>query len=186
MRVKSRWNKQAREQSLEDIAKAVALICWQIATEGVLNLENQGSQTRSHEHRLHIAGEFLAFLLQVSDRLVYAQMNDEQRQQFVTTLGLRMADIYADNQRDISATPGDYRKIFIDLLNQRAEDYSHFTFRHGEAGFDFLRYFGEQVETLMEEKPWVSQQIVGVEGPEAIKILSGGIKNLFRSSKRSV
>lgn len=183
MRVKSRWNKRAREQSLEDIAKAVAFMCWQIATEGLLHLENQGFQTHSREHRLHIAGEFLAFLLQVSDRLVYQRMEDEQRQQFITTLALRMVDIYADNQHDILiGREEDYRTTFINLLNQRASDYSEFNFRYGEAGFDFLRYFGEQVEALMEEKPWVSQQIVGIEGPEAIKVLTRGIENLFKSS----
>lgn len=180
MRVKSRWNPQAKEQSLEEIAKALAFISWQIATNGVLNIENQGFQTQSNAHRLQIIGEFLAFLLQVADRLVYQNLAEEQREPFITALALRLATIYADNQRDVlGTTKQDYRKTFIDLLNQRAADYSSFSFRHGEAGFDFLRYFGERVETLMDEKRWISQQISDVEGPQAIKTLTKGLQNLF-------
>ena len=38
MRMKSRWNKKAKPQTLEEIAQALGLICWQIAANGVLEL----------------------------------------------------------------------------------------------------------------------------------------------------
>ena len=178
MRIRARWNKHAREQSLEDIAGALNVICWKITTQVVLELENKGYKTHSNAHRLEIIGELLAFLLQIVDRLVYEQLEEEDRHRLVSTLAARMIDTYVGNQRDILG-PGEYRKAFIELLNQRAEDYAELSFNNGQAGFDFLRYFGEQVEALMEEKHWVSQELISIVGPEAVKVVKKGLQDLF-------
>ncbi len=178
MRIKSRWNKNAKKQSLEDIAGALSFISWKIATHGVLELENQGYQTTSNAHRLQIIGEFLALLLHVADRLVYEQLSASERQRFITTLALNMANTFADNQRDVLGE-GEHHNQFINLLNQRAEDYAQFSFHDGEAGFDLLRYFGEQIAALMEDKHFVSQQIMDLTAPEAIKTFRKGMKDLF-------
>ncbi|MEN8216215.1 MAG: hypothetical protein ABFS56_07525 [Pseudomonadota bacterium] len=179
MRIKSRWNKRAKEQTIEDIAGALGFISWNIATNGVLELENKGYQTESNAHRLQIIGEFLAFLLQVADRLAFVQMENEERQRFISALAKHMVETFADNQRDVLGE-GEHRQAFIDLLNQRAEDYAELSFRDGEAGFDFLRYFGEQIAALMAEKHFVSQQVMDIEGPEAIKTLKKGMQDLFK------
>ena len=179
MHIKSRWNKRAKEQSLEDIAGALGFISWKIATNGVLELENKGYKTESNAHRLKIIEEFLAFLLQVADRLAYEQMENEDRQRFIIALAQHMATTFADNQRDILGEGEDYRKEFIDLLNQRAEDYAELSFRDGEAGFDFRRYFGEQVAAVMEDQHFVSQQVMDIEGPEAVKTFKKGMEGVF-------
>lgn len=178
MRIKSRWNKSAKEQTLEDIAKALGFISWQIATHSVLELENKGYQTQSQAHRLQIAGEFLAFLLQVADRLAYEQMAPEQRQRFIPALAQQIVAIYTDNQREVLGE-GDHRQQTINWLNQRAEDYSECHFCDGEAGFDFLRYFGEQVAAIMAEKHFVSQEITEIQAPEAIRMLKKSMSDLF-------
>lgn len=179
MLIKSRWNKRAKEQTIENIAGALAFISWKIATNCVLELENKGYETKSNAHRLQIVGEFLAFLLQVADRLAYEQMEDEQRQAFITALAISMANTFADNQQEMLGE-GEHRKAFIDLLNQRGEDYAELSFPDGEAGFDFLRYFGEQVAAIMAEKHFVSQEVMGIEGPDAIKMLKKGMRDLFK------
>ncbi|MBE9562368.1 MAG: hypothetical protein IMF12_05855, partial [Proteobacteria bacterium] len=92
MRIKSKWNKRAKQQSIEDIAKAVGFISWQIATNNLLELENSGYETNDQTQRLQIIREFLIFLLQVADRLVYERLNTEQRQCFITTLAIHVAD----------------------------------------------------------------------------------------------
>lgn len=178
MRIKARWNKEAKEQSLKDIAGAVNMICWKIATNSVLELENQGCQTHSNYHRLQIIGELLAFLVAVADRLVYKSLNAEERQDFILFLAWRMTDTYVDNLREVLG-PGEYRRAFIDMINQRGADYSELSFNEDEAGFDFLRYFGVQVEALMPEKHWVSQPVMEVTGPEAIKTLKTAMHDLF-------
>jgi hypothetical protein len=182
MRIKTRWNKQAKEQSLENIAGALNMVSWKIATQSVLELENQGYQTNSNAHRLQIIGEFLAFLLQVADRLAYQQLTEEERQGLITTLASGMTNTFVDNQRDVLGQ-GEYRQQFIQFLNQRAEDYAELSFHHNEAGFDFLRYFGEQVATIMEEdKHFVSQQIMSVAGPQAITTFKQAMAGLFSES----
>jgi hypothetical protein len=183
MLVKNRWNKRAKTQSLADIAGALGFISWKIATQGVLNLENQGYTTYSQAHRLQIIGEFLAFLLQVADRIAYTQLTVEARQQFITTLALRMVDTYVDNQQEISSSDADHRAAFITLLNQRATDYAAFSFDvETGTGFDFLRYFGVCVAAVMVEKQWVGQQIAEIEGPEAVKTFQNSMKNLSHSA----
>ncbi len=176
--------RKKKERTLEEIASSLSLINWKIATKSVLELENKGYQTDSNAHRLQIIGEFLVFLIQVADRLAYEQLDDEKRQRFVTALALRMADIFADNQHDVLGE-GEHRKAFIDLLNQRAEDYAELSFHNGEAGFDFLRYFGEQVAAVMKEKNFVSQQVMGIDGPEAIKTFKKGMRDFFKSYAES-
>ncbi|NJO15640.1 MAG: hypothetical protein HC877_07800 [Thioploca sp.] len=178
MRIRTRWNKKAKDQSLENIAGALNMVSWKIATQSVVELENLGYQTNSNAHRLQIIGEFLAFLLQVADRLAYQQLTEEERQRLITTLADGMTHTFVDNQQDILGQ-GEYRQQFIQLLNQRAEDYAELSFQHSEAGFDFLRYFGEQVATIMEDKHFVSQQITDVAGPQAITTFRQAMIGLF-------
>ncbi len=177
MRIKTRWNQHANSQSIETIASAVGAICWQIASNGVLELENKGYQTKGDVHRLQLIGEFLAFSLQVVDRLAFEQLKSEERQRFITALALHIANVFADNQRDVQGE-GEYKKVFIGLLNQRADDYAELKFHAGEAGFDFLRYFGEQITVLMEKDHFVGQQIMEIEGPNAIQTLTEGMQLL--------
>ena len=179
MHIKSHWNKRAKEQSIEKIASAIGFISWKIATQHVQELENKGYKIKDDAHSLQVIQEFLAFLLQVSDRLAYQQMDNDTRQRFVTALALHMADTFTDNQHDILGK-GEYRQAFIDILNQRAEDYAEFSFRNGEAGFDFLRYFGEQVAIVLVDKHFVSQQIMDINGPEAIEMLKKSLQNLLQ------
>jgi len=179
MQIKSRWNRRAKEQSIEDIAGALGFISWKIATNAVLELENQGYQTDSNAHRLEIIGEFLAFLLQVADRLAFVKMETGERQRFITALAKHIVDTFVDNQRDVLGE-GEHQKAFIDLLNQRAEDYAGLSFDDGEAGFDFRRFFGERVAAVMREKHFVSQQVMDIEGPDAIKTFKKAMRDLFK------
>lgn len=184
MRVKSHWNKRAKPQSLEEIAGALGFISWQIAAHGVLELENQGFTTHSQNHRLQIIAEFLAFLFQVADRLSYTQMAEIERQRFITALAHYIADIFADNKRD-AVGDGEHRHVFIDLLNQRANEYAELSFNEDHAGFDFLRYFGEQVAATLAGERWVSEYIIDVGAPEAIQTLKTGMKGLFSPRRES-
>lgn len=179
MKIKSRWNKRAKPQTLEDIAGALGFISWTIAGNAVLQLENKGYETTSNNHRLDIIGEFLTFLLQVADRLAYKQMDDEKRQSFIVALAQHMANTFAENKKDLLGE-GEHRQTFIDLINNRAEDYAELSFNNGEAGFDFLRYFGEQVEALMKEKHFASQEVMDIEAPDAIRSFKKAMTDLFK------
>lgn len=188
MRVKARWHQTKRDgnqnkaKSLEEIAGALAFSCWRIAGNSVVEIENQGYHTESSNDRLRIVAEYLAFLLQVSDRLLYEKLTPEQRQTFIPAVALNMARTFADNKTDIEGT-GEHQQPFIDLLNQRGESYAQCSFVDDAPGFDFLRVFGEQVAAVLDkDNPlWVSQFVAEVDSPEVLKTLKQAIRQLFQS-----
>ncbi len=178
MRIKTRWSKQDKERTIEEFASVLAFLSRKSAADGVLALENKGYETKSNAHRFQIMGEFLAFSLQVVDRLAYEQLDEDKRQGLIPALAQNMISGFVENQDEILGE-GAHRKAFIDLLNQRGEEYAELSFRNGEGGFDFLRYFGEQVAALTTEKQFVSQQVMEIEAPKAISTLKKGMKDLF-------
>ncbi len=179
MHLRNRFNKRAKPKSLEEIAAALSFISWKIASHAVLEIENQGFKTTSNAHRLQIATEFLIFLLQVSDRLSVIYLEAQERQSFITILALRVAEMVADNQRDLMKTEGNHQEIFIQQLNQRADDYAELSFNDQTPGFDFLRYFGEQVAATLPEERWISEYVIDVRAPEAVHDLQRSFINLL-------
>ena len=180
MRIKNRWNKRAKQKTLEEIAGALGFICWQISANGVLEIENQGYITDSNDHRLYIMAEFLAFLLQISDRLTYSQFTPEERQRFIPSLASHMANSFSDNKYDLLGE-GEHRREFIDLLNVRATDYAEFEFNveTQEPSFPFLRYLGERVADVLAGQQWVSEYMIDIGGHEAVGSLAASVKNLL-------
>jgi hypothetical protein len=179
MHLRNRFNKRAKPKSLEDIAAALSFISWKIASQAVLEIENQGFKTTSNAHRLQIASEFLIFLIQVADRLSVHHLTEQERSAFITTLALRIADMILDNQRDLLKEELHYREDFIAHLNQRANDYAELSFNDDQPGFDFLRYFGEQVATTLPAQRWISEYVAEVRGPEAVHDLRRSLVSLL-------
>ena len=80
-------------------------------------LENEGFQTDTNAQRLDVMAEFLAFLVHLADRLKAEQLDQQERQAFITSLALHLADRMQENRTDILGK-GAYRQPLIDLLNQ--------------------------------------------------------------------
>lgn len=184
VRIRSRWTNKSRERSAEENAGALAFIEWRIAQQALLNLENEGFQTDTQSQRLDVLKEFCAFLIHVSDRLVHADMDDDERQRFIIALALKTADFYHDNRVDTDGRGEDFRKPFIDALNARMADYAAFNFEDGQPGYAFKRYLGKQVTNSMgpKDRKWISDQVMEIEVPEMLKTLDRGLKNLFETS----
>lgn len=179
-RIKSSW-RDDRDRSLEEVAGALAYITWKIALESAKDLHGEGYDYQSDPQRVAVIAEFVAFLVQSTDRLVYGSMSDEDREAFVNALARRLADQVQDNLTDLFG-PGDYRSAFIETLNERLADYSELTFADDRPGYDFLRYFGSRVLKIMGETQtnrWVIDQIMDRSGPEAVKHLSKSLANLL-------
>ena len=179
LRVKSKWN-QDREHSLNEIGSAAAFILWRIAQQGVLNLENEGFQTDSNAQRLDVMAEFLAYLVHLADRLKADQLEQDERQVFITSLALHLADRMQENRTDIQGK-GEYRQPLIDLLNARAADYAEFTMNGDEPGYAFKRYFGEAVRSVMgaRDNQWITDQVIDIEVPETLPPLRKALRGLF-------
>ena len=164
MRIKSRWSKRGKTHSIEEIAGAVAFITWRIATNSLLSLENNDFQTDTHEQRLAIINEFLAFTIHIIDRMTIESFDENERGRFMSELSQKCAKHMEDNKRDLIG-PGDYRDEFFELLNQRFADYGEFNYDDKDGpSFPMKRFFGDKVALVMGEKyqKWVADQIIEI------------------------
>jgi hypothetical protein len=181
IRVKAKWKDKDRQRSYGDIGSALAFNAWKAAAQVVLNLENEGFQTETNAQRLDVIAEILAFLIQVADRMAYERMDDEARAGFVSAFATKLAAYMADNRRDVQG-PGEWKSQFIDLINDRAQEYAecHWSQADG-ASFKFRRLLGERVALVMGEKDkrWIPDYIIDREAPEAVRILKRAMPTLL-------
>ncbi len=182
MRVKSKWSKKDKTHSVEEIGGALAFIAWRIGQNILLSMENNDYQTDTQLQRLNIIEELLAFTIHIIDRMTIERFSDEDRQRFMTELVMKTAKHMEDNKRDIIG-PGEYKQSYIDLVNQRMNDYADFNYDEESGGpsFPMRRFFGDRVAVQMGEKnrKWVADQMIEVEAPEILDALKKAVPNLF-------
>lgn len=185
IRIKDKWHRSRRNQptpkALEDSARALAFIGWRVALDKAQNLNREGFRFDSDIERVGVISEFVAFEIQVADRLVDELLDTDDRAVFINALGQRFADHMQDNLSDLDG-PRDYRDAFIALLNERQHDYSTLMLEDGEPRFDFLRYFGAKVLGVLgddQTNRWVLDQIVAVEAPEVAEKVKKSLFNLL-------
>ena len=181
IRLKTKWSNKDRERSPKELASALAFTIWRIGMEGVLNLENEGFQTESQSQRMDITAEYMAFLIHMSDRNAYDPLTDEERAEFISALALRLADFMQDNRQDVEG-PGDYRSLFIDLINNRMSDYADCSYSEQDGpGFSMRRTFGDHVTHKMGEKDrkWITEYVMEIETPEALATLKRATNSLL-------
>ena len=186
-RIKSTWHQSGRnetqDKTWDDIASALAFIVWRIALESAKDLHRERYDYASDQQRAAVIAEYLAFLVQVSDRLVYGSIEDADRHALINALGLHVTEHMQGNLVDLFG-PGDYRESFITTLNERLGDYSALSFRAGEPGYDVLRYFGDRVLRIMgsdQTNKWVIDQIMEQSAPEAVKHVRKALPGLLGS-----
>jgi len=183
IRVKSRWNNQDRERSAEEIGSALGFNLWRIAGANVLHLENEGFQTDTYNQRLDVIAELVSFFVHVVDRMTSEkEYSEEDRSELITALALNLAKTMHDNRLDANEGKDqeDYKGQFIQVMNQRMAEYAGFAYDEGEPGFQMRRRCGEHVTEVMGEKDkkWVTEQIMSIEIPDALKTFKKVAKNL--------
>ena len=182
IRMKTHWHNE-KERSLDELASAVGLMIWKVSANRLLEMENIGFMTHSNMQRLAIIGEFLAFLLQSTDRLAFQRLEDQDRNIFINALAKHLIRAFVENQIDLFGQGEDYQGFFTDFLNQRAEEYAELGFVGDEAQLDFLRHFGLQIEKLLsntaENKHWIVQHVIELDAPQAIKSIRQTLDGLL-------
>ena len=181
MRVRSKWSRKDKTHSVEEIGGALAFIAWRIATNAVLNMENQDYETSTQVQRLDIIAEFLCFTLHIIDRMTIEKFTPEERQRFMVELGQKSAKHMEDNRRDVQG-PGEYKQAFIDLLNRRLDEYAECAYTEEDGpSFVMRRLFGDHVTKVMGPKnqKWVTAQIMDIEVPDMCRTLEKSLPNLF-------
>lgn len=177
MRVKSTWHK-TQVKTIEDIAGALAFNTWRITKNHLEDLINEAFVIEKAQV-FDVIKEYLCFLIQCVDRLVYDKLSTEQRQQLIVLLAKQSAAYYQENKEE-RIGPGDHYQAFIQHYNQRSQDYSQYEFVGGEPNYHFLRYFGEKVQKAMTEvdEKWIVQQMVEIQGPKAFKSIEKSVEQL--------
>ena len=184
VRTKGKFHNKSRPKTLEEIAGAVGMTAWKLAQTTTNRMYSDGFNFSSNEQILNVISEFLAFIIQLTDRLSYDKMSDEQRQRFVGALAKHLIRTWIENMQ-IEVGEGEHQAAIIDTLNQRMEAYAEFGFSDGEPSYHARRYFGSCVDAVMggENNKWVIEQIVDVESPVVIKTLKKNLDDLLAQSE---
>jgi hypothetical protein len=183
IRVKTHWHTGADDpRGPEEIATVVATNVWKLADLGVTNLSKADYDIITPQRGFNIIAEFIAFMVHMTDRLVYGRLDDADRGALITTMVVRLAEIMEGN---IHAILGDtdhaYQQAFIDKINRRIADYSTFEFPNKEPGYVELRYLGNSMREIMEgsDQPWIVDQIREIEVPIMLADLKRTIDGFF-------
>ena len=186
LRLKTVFFKNAGGRSSAEIASVLASTIWRISDEVVANLSKWDCDIVTPERGVKILGEMSAFLLHMSDRLAYGRLAEAERARFIQAAGQRLAEIMQDNIRAMVGDDGfDYKANFIDLINRRAADYATFECTLEKPGYPILRYLGLAVREHMLEsdQPWVADQIMDIQAPEALGMLKKTVDGLLSPDK---
>ncbi len=177
MRVKSTWHK-SQVKTIEDIAGALAFNSWRITKNHLEDLINEAFVIEKAQV-FDVIQEYLCYLIQCVDRLVFDTLDDQKRQELIILLAKQSADYYQENKED-RIGPGDHWQEFVNTYNARSQDYSDYEFKDEEPNYLFMRYFGEKVQQAMTEadEKWIVQQMVEIQAPKAFKSIRKSVNEL--------
>ncbi len=120
MRIKSRWFNEGRNHTPEELAGSVAFVIWRIADNALKNTRKANFGIAVGPQYFAFLAEFLVFLIQVADRIVFCRLSAEDRTGFTGILANRVAETYAENRsRLLGGSPDEAKQRFIDQVNQR-------------------------------------------------------------------
>jgi hypothetical protein len=181
IRVKSSWFKGERSKTPQEVAGALAFIIWRISDNTLKNVRKADFDIAIGDQYFAFLSEFLIFLVMVADRIVYTQLDEQDRFDFTSALANRVAEHLAENQSEWLGKPvREYKDIFVERLNQRAAEYADFHYTGVDTSFSFILYLGQCMRDVMDEKDktWVVDQIMAIEVPEAVAMLEKAMKGL--------
>ena len=178
LRINTKWHTQGKVVSIEERARTLAFIAWKVAAGLVLDMENEGFQTDSQSMRLDMIKEACAFLVSVTDRLVASQLSDEERQEMITKMALKLVKDMQENGEDLLGKGQDYQTPFINLLNERMSAYAECSWDDAkeEPGFRYKRLFGDALSSVMgaHDNKWITQHVIEISVPEMLSNLKKG------------
>lgn len=169
--LKTRWRNKG-PRTLDDVASVVGFNVWKIALETFKHMEREGFRFASDAQVTQVMTEFIAFLVQSTDRLVYGRLGEADRALFINGLGKHLAKTMENNQMDLFG-PGDYQAPFIDAMNRRSHDYAEYGYTADGPTYGYLRYLAERVSEAMAmtDAKWVVEHVMEIEAPDMLKFL---------------
>jgi hypothetical protein len=193
MRLKTRWFKPGGAKGDAEQASAMAFIVWRVAQQMLKRMRGANFDIDAGPQYFGFMREVLVFLVAVTDRLAFARLSDAGRGEFTVALVRHLARTLQDSEDEwlgAAATGAPSRAdTFIDLVNEVTQHYAEFGAEPGAADdaagfqpdFAFVRYLGKRLEPTLPEKdrPWVIDQVMAAEAPEAVAIVQRSMRNLY-------
>ena len=182
-RTRNKWKNSDKPKSIEDNATALGYIIWQLALNAAKNLHMQDFRYDDDRQRFGVIEEYAAFLVHVSDRIVFEQLETEERNQFVSGVAAAAARHVHRNKQEVLGG-SDYRGPFLDMLNQRSQEYAACPFAEDQPGYSMLRALGSHILDIMgtdQTNKWVVDQVMEIDAPEICGQLRKSLFNLFES-----
>ncbi|WP_020559293.1 hypothetical protein [Thiofilum flexile] len=172
IRLRTQWNNQERDISLEDTVSVLAFNSWRIGMQSLLEIENENFQVDTQMQRIAVLEEMMAFLIHLLDRIAYNSVMASDREALISAFALKLADHVHNNAQDFAA--GDHRNDFINKLNTRLADYSETTWATiaQEPGFSMGLAFGNHIANALgsRDNKWALDYIQQVLMPEMVKL----------------
>lgn len=181
LHLKTRWRDETRERSYTDIASALAAVAWRIALAKAINLHCERFVYRDDAQRLAVIQEYLAFLVQIADRLAFESLGESERRSLMVALVKHLCAHVQDNGEDLLG-PGDHAGGFLARLDERSDEYAEFQLTDEGPSYAFLRHLGHAIQSIMgeaDENRWVIDQVMDKDGWEAYKDFSRAYRNLL-------
>jgi len=197
-RLKTQWFRHGDCRGAAQQASAAAFAVWRIARHTLDRTRHAAFDVEIGPPYFAFLREVLAFLVAIADRIAHARLAAPQRVEFTNALVRHVARILQDSEDDLLAPPTwgqpSYGDTFIDLVNQLAIHYAEFGADPGtpvragsfEPDFAFLRYLGHRLESALppKDRRWVQDQMIAVQGPEAVAMLQRVLADLFDPPQR--
>ncbi|MCP4982535.1 MAG: hypothetical protein GY935_18820 [Gammaproteobacteria bacterium] len=180
VRIKKRWNQDARPRPVTQMANGIGASVWKLAAEVLLNLENENFETATQTQRVDVLEELVCYLVHFCDRWTYPKADQAQRSEFISCLVGDMARMLEDSRVDVQGE-GEYQSVFVDKLNQRSGDYADYGFSEAEGGSFAMRCrLGERVQLSMGDRDnrWIPDYIVAREAPQMEAALTTSLAGL--------
>jgi hypothetical protein len=183
LRVKTVWFKRADAQRpAREVASVLASTIWRLADNSVTALSKADYDIITPDRGLRIIGEMAAFLLHMTDRMVYGRIPDAERAALIQATGKRLAELVDENVRAIVGSDGfDYRANFIAMLNRQGAEYATFECDPSRPSFQVLRFLALAIRDLMTDadQRWVMDQIMEFQAPEALGTLKKTLDGFY-------
>ena len=198
LRIKSHWFRPGAGRSPAEQASAMAFIVFRVANQMLKRMRGAAFDIDAGPPYFAFLREVLAFLIAVTDRIAHARLDAAAREEFTVALVRHVARILAENELDLLGAPQAgapaYADSFVDLVNELSGHYAEFGAEPGvddpAAGFrpdfSFLRYLGSRIEPTLppKDRPWVLDQVMAIEAPEAVAIVQRSMRDLHDPAPR--
>mgnify|MGYP001157241649 FL=1 len=177
-RIHSGWNQKGKKRQIGQIASALAVSIWKIAKKTLLNLENEGFDTDTWSDRMEILKEVSCFQIYVVSNEVKVYEKDKKIL-FITDIAKKLNETVNVNQVDLKIPEKDVKTKFINLLNERIEEYSELEYTD-EPSYKARIILGNHLMKNMGEldNNWIRMYVIDQEVPKILLSLRRPLASL--------